>query len=231
MNLSATMCQHALSSELRRQSHCDTAASIRMLAGRGLLGRIPGGAIRRLSQATDCKIEAKVHALGLFIPDLSLLGGKFQPNRMVGGSTGRFVVYCAGSIPVDRANNPTYIGRVGADFDIAEGQAASQLAACGLLAQLKSACPNLEAVTACLKIGVYVNSTPDFTSFPEVADGASELMYDLFGETRGHHARTAVGVASLARGVAVEVDGYFEVMDHTLANNSLFDFPDARSLP
>ena len=130
-----------------------------MLAGRGLLGRIPGGAIRRLSQATDCKIEAKVHALGLFIPDLSLLGGKFQPDRMVGGSTGRFVVYCAGSIPVDRANNPTYIGRVGADFDIAEGQAASQLAACGLLAQLKSACPNLEAVTACLKIGVYVNST------------------------------------------------------------------------
>jgi enamine deaminase RidA (YjgF/YER057c/UK114 family) len=79
-----------------------------------------------------------------------------------------------------------------------------------LLAQMKAALGSLDRVEKIMKLGVFVNSTPAFTDQPKVANGASELMQEVFGEA-GRHARSAVGVAALPLGVAVEVDAIVAV--------------------
>ncbi len=79
-----------------------------------------------------------------------------------------------------------------------------------MLAQLKAAIGDLDRVTRCLKLGVFINAAPDYTQQPEVANGASDLIAAVFGDA-GKHARAAVGVGSLPRGVAVEVDAIFEI--------------------
>ncbi len=86
--------------------------------------------------------------------------------------------------------------------------------ACGLmiLAQLKAALGSLDKVERVVKLGVFVNCTPDFTDQPKVGNGASELMQEVFGEA-GRHARAAVGAPSLPMGVAVEVDAVVKVKD------------------
>ena len=83
---------------------------------------------------------------------------------------------------------------------------------CGvmLLAQIKAALGSLDRVDRIVKLGAFVNSAPDFTDQPKVANGASELMQEVFGEA-GRHARSAVGVAVLPLGVAVEVDAIVAV--------------------
>jgi enamine deaminase RidA (YjgF/YER057c/UK114 family) len=91
------------------------------------------------------------------------------------------------------------------------GQAAAQLCAINILSVLKMACEGeLDRVVRCLKVTVFVNATPDYDKQPEVANGASDLFAAVFGET-GKHARAAVGMGSLPRGVAVEVDAIFEI--------------------
>jgi enamine deaminase RidA (YjgF/YER057c/UK114 family) len=96
-------------------------------------------------------------------------------------------------------------GRLGQDVSLERGGAAAR--ACGLmiLAQLKAAIGSLDRVERIVKLGAFVNSTVDFTDQPKVANGASELMVEVFGDS-GRHARSAVGVPVLPLGAAVEVD-------------------------
>lgn len=103
-------------------------------------------------------------------------------------------------------------GRLGEDMDLEGGQQAAR--ACGLmvLAQVRAALGSLDRVSRIVKLGVFVNSAPGFTDQPKVANGASDLMQQVFGEA-GRHARAAVGVAALPLGVAVEVDAIVEVRD------------------
>ena len=96
-------------------------------------------------------------------------------------------------------------GRLGEDFDLEAGTAAAQRCGIMLLAQIKAALGSLDRVERIVKLGVFVNSTPSFTDQPKVANGASELMQQVFGEP-GRHARSAVGVAALPLGAVVEVD-------------------------
>jgi enamine deaminase RidA (YjgF/YER057c/UK114 family) len=85
------------------------------------------------------------------------------------------------------------------------------LCAINLLAQLKAACGgDLDKVKRCVKLGVFVNAVPGYDKHPEVANGASNLMVDVFGDA-GKHARAAVGAGSLPRNVAVEVEAVFEI--------------------
>ena len=101
--------------------------------------------------------------------------------------------------------------QVGADYDLAQAQQAARVCGLNLIAALRLACGgSLERVSYCLRLGGFVNCTPNFPSIPQVINGASDLMHELFGD-RGHHARTAVGVANLPRGAAVEVDAIFAV--------------------
>jgi enamine deaminase RidA (YjgF/YER057c/UK114 family) len=104
-----------------------------------------------------------------------------------------------------------YVGRVGDDLSLEDGKAAARLCAVNVLAQLKAACGgDLDRVRRCVKLGVFVNAVADFTQHPEVANGASDLVVEVFGDA-GRHARAAVGAGSLPRGVGCEVEAVFEI--------------------
>lgn len=120
-----------------------------------------------------------------------------------------------------------FIGKVGEGevFSIEEGQEATRLCVLGLLSHLRVACHgDLGRVKQCVKLGVFVNCAPSFTQHPLVANGGSDLLVDLFGVEVGSHARSAIGVQSLPRGVAVEVDGVFEIdlEQHVVLNGSWY---------
>jgi enamine deaminase RidA (YjgF/YER057c/UK114 family) len=102
-----------------------------------------------------------------------------------------------------------YLGKVGGNLSIEEGYAASRLCAINILAQIQSLC-GLDSIKHVVKLTGFVNSAPDFTDLPKVLNGASDLMVQAFGD-RGVHARSAIGVATLPFGMAVEVEAIFEL--------------------
>ena len=119
-------------------------------------------------------------------------------------------LYISGQITVWNGD-VRYQGQLGKNVSIDEGYQAARLCGLNLLAQLKSACGgDLDRVTRVIKLGGFVNCSPDFTDHPAVINGASDLMVDVFGDS-GRHARFAVGASSLPFGVAVEIDGTFEI--------------------
>jgi enamine deaminase RidA (YjgF/YER057c/UK114 family) len=145
-----------------------------------------------------------LRALGIALPGPPAPVASYVPFTVQGSQ-----VFISGQIPIlDGALK--YVGKLGADLSLEQGQAAAQLCAINVIAQLRAACGDLDRVSACLKLGVFVNAAPDYTKHPEVANGASDLIAAVFGDT-GRHARAAVGVASLPRGVAVEVDAVFGI--------------------
>lgn len=104
-----------------------------------------------------------------------------------------------------------YVGIVGKEISEADAKLAARLCGLNLIAQLKAACDgDLDRVTRCVKLTAFVNAVPGFANHPEVANGASDLMVEVFGDA-GKHARAAVGAGSLPRNVAVEVDAVFEI--------------------
>jgi enamine deaminase RidA (YjgF/YER057c/UK114 family) len=104
-----------------------------------------------------------------------------------------------------------FIGKLGKEFTVEQGQHAARLCGLNIIAQLQAALGgDLDRVKRCVKLGVFVNSTADFTDQPKVANGVSDLMVELFGDA-GRHARFAVGTNVLPLNVAVEVDAVFEV--------------------
>ena len=149
-------------------------------------------------------IESRLKELGVTLPTPPMPVASYVPCTISGN-----IVFVSGQIPIaDGAIK--YVGKLGVDVPLEAGQAAAQLCAINLLAQLKAAIGDLDRVTRCLKLGVFVNAAPDYTQQPEVANGASDLIAAVFGDA-GKHARAAVGVGSLPRGVAVEVEAIFEI--------------------
>lgn len=149
-------------------------------------------------------IEARLKELGVSLPTPPMPVASYVPVTISGN-----IVFVSGQIPIaDGAIK--YVGKLGVDVPMEAGQAAAQLCAINVLAQLKAAIGDLDRVVKCLKLGVFVNAAPDYTQHPEVANGASDLIAALYGDA-GKHARAAVGVGSLPRGVAVEVEAIFEI--------------------
>jgi enamine deaminase RidA (YjgF/YER057c/UK114 family) len=144
-------------------------------------------------------IEDRLRAKGIELPQAAAPAANYVPFVMEPG-----LLHLSGQIPF-QPDGSLLKGRVGQDVDLAGGQAAARLCAVGILAQIKAALGSLERVTRIVKLGVFVSSTPDFTDQPKVANGASDLMVEAFGEA-GRHARSAVGVAVLPLGVPVEID-------------------------
>jgi enamine deaminase RidA (YjgF/YER057c/UK114 family) len=104
-----------------------------------------------------------------------------------------------------------YVGIVGKELSLEDGKAAARLCAINVLAQLRLAAGgNLDTVKRCVRLGVFVNAVPGFAQQPEVANGASDLIVEVFGDA-GRHSRAAVGAGSLPRNVAVEVEAVFEL--------------------
>lgn len=119
------------------------------------------------------------------------------------------LVFISGQISLGEDGLVT--GKLGDDIDLEDGIKAARTCGVNLIAQLKAACNgDLDRVMRVIKLGGFVNCTPEFTDQPKVINGASDLMVDVFGD-KGRHARAAVGAPCLPLGAAVEVDGIFEV--------------------
>ena len=101
-------------------------------------------------------------------------------------------------------------GRLGENMSLEDGQAAARLCGINLIAQCKAALGDLSRLKQVVKLGGFVNAHPDFEAIPQVINGCSDLMVDVFGDA-GRHARSAVSSPVLPHGVAVEIDGIFEI--------------------
>src|SRR5258708_968748 len=159
----------------------------------------------RERRAMSERIEARLKELGIELPEPSAPVANYVPFTVSGS-----LVFIAGQISQWNGER-RFVGKLGAGIGIADGQEAARLCALNVLAHLRVACGgDLDRVRRCLRLGGFVNCTPDFTEMPQVVNGASDLMVELFGDI-GRHARAAVGVSSLPAGVAVEVEAIFEI--------------------
>jgi enamine deaminase RidA (YjgF/YER057c/UK114 family) len=151
------------------------------------------------------KMDARLKELNIDLPAPPAPVASYVPYVVTGN-----MVFISGQVTM-AADGLKYVGKVGADISLEDGKAAARLCAINVIAQVKAACGgDLDRVKRCVKVGVFVNATPDFTQHPEVANGASDLFQEVFGDA-GKHARAAVGAGSLPRGVAAEVEAVFEI--------------------
>lgn len=149
-------------------------------------------------------IETRLAGLGVILPDAPTPLANYVPFVVVGN-----LVHISGQISQTPAG--LIKGRLGADLDVAAGAEAAKACAIALLAQLKKACGgDLSRVVRAVKLVGFVNSTADFTDQPRVINGASDFMVAALGDA-GRHARSAVSAVSLPFGVAVEIEGIFEI--------------------
>ncbi len=155
-------------------------------------------ASRLPSDSRLMSIDDRLAELGLTLPQPAAPVAAYVPTVQAGG-----LLHVSGQLPF--RDGALMTGRCGEDVDDAFAQEAAERCGIMLLAQIKGALGTLDRVARIVKLGVFVNSTPDFTGQPKIANGASELMQKVFGEA-GKHARSAVGVASLPLGAVVEVD-------------------------
>ncbi len=152
---------------------------------------------------TEAEIEKRLADLGLVLPEPAAPVASYVPVVVAGG-----VAHVSGQLPFVEGKLVT--GRLGEDVSLESGVEAAQACGIMILAQLKAALGSLSRVERIVKLGAFVNSTPDFTDQPKVANGASELMAAVFGDA-GRHARSAVGVPVLPLAAAVEVDAIVAV--------------------
>ena len=151
------------------------------------------------------RIEARLKQLGIELPQPSAPVANYMPFAVSGN-----LVFIAGQ--VSQWNGEfRHIGKLGAGISIEEGRQGARLCALNILAHLRVACGgDLDRVRRILRLGGFVNCTPEFTDMPRVVNGASDLMVEVFGDS-GRHARAAVGMSSLPAGVAVEVEATCEI--------------------
>ena len=151
------------------------------------------------------KAEEKLAALGLELPVAAAPVANYV-GYTVSGKT----AFISGQLPF-KDGKLLVTGRLGAGVTIEDGYAAGRQCGLNILAHLKAACGgDLDRVSRVLRLGGFVNCTPEFTDAPKCVNGASDLMVAVFGDA-GRHARAAVGVASLPAGAAVEVDAIVEL--------------------
>ncbi|MFC3612470.1 RidA family protein [Lutimaribacter marinistellae] len=149
-------------------------------------------------------IEETLAKLGVTLPDAPAPEANYVPFVQVGD-----LVHVSGQISMDE--NGLITGRLGDDMETEAGAAAAKRSAIALLAQVKAACGgDLERLVRVVKLTGFVNSTADFTDQPKVINGASDFLVEVLGD-KGRHARSAVSAASLPLGVAVEIEGIFQV--------------------
>lgn len=151
-------------------------------------------------------IDQRLAELGITLPQPAAPVASYVPAVLTGN-----LLHISGQVSFAE-DGSRITGRLGEDMSLEDGQAAARRCGLMLLAQMKDALGSLDRVSRVVKLGVFVNSSADFTDQPKVANGASDLMAEVFGDA-GRHARAAVGVPALPLGVAVEVDAIVEVRD------------------
>ncbi|MEQ1619665.1 MAG: RidA family protein [Terricaulis sp.] len=150
------------------------------------------------------RIESRLQELSITLPTPPAPVASYVPYVVVGK-----LVFVSGQVSVDSSGGIK--GKLGDEIEVEQGQAAARLCALNVLAQVKAACGgDLDRVKRVVKLGGFVNVTPDFDPIPQVMNGCSDVMVAVFGDA-GRHARSAVGQANLPLNFAVEVDGVFEI--------------------
>ncbi|HJR22403.1 MAG TPA: RidA family protein [Dongiaceae bacterium] len=150
------------------------------------------------------KIAARLTELKIELPKAAAPVANYVPVVITGHQA-----FVSGQVPVLNGEYQ-YKGQLGKDYQVEDGQKAARLCGLNIVAQLQAALGDLDRVKRCVKLNVFVNSASGFTEQPKVANGVSDFMVEVFGDA-GKHARSAVGVAQLPLGVAVEVDATFEI--------------------
>lgn len=146
----------------------------------------------------------RLSELGISLPDAPAPAANYVPSVRLGN-----LLFVSGQI----SNGPDGLitGKLGADLDVAAGAEAARSCALSLLAQVARACDgDIDRLKRVVKLTGFVNSTEDFTDQPKVINGASDALVEILGDA-GRHSRSAVSAASLPLGVAVEIEGIFEV--------------------
>ena len=150
------------------------------------------------------KVEKNLQKLGIELPIAPSPAANYVPYVIVGK-----LLYVSGQISQDK--NGLIIGKLGKDLSVEEGANAAKYCALSLLAQVKAACKgDLDRLVRVIKLTGFVNSVGEFTEQPQVVNGASNILVEILGDS-GKHSRSAVSAASLPLGVAVEIEGIFEI--------------------
>lgn len=151
-------------------------------------------------------LTAKLEQAGIELPHASLPAANYLPAVISGKQ-----LFISGQLPM-KDGKPQFIGKVGKDISLEDAQVCARLCGLNILAHAKLALNgDLGRISRLIRMGVFVNAPDDYTDHPKVANGVSDFMVDLMGDS-GKHARFAVGVSGLPFGVAVEVDATFELV-------------------
>ena len=151
------------------------------------------------------QIDARLAELGITIPEAAAPVANYVGHVVIGN-----MVSVSGQVTIENGQLQ-YIGKLGDSVSLDDGYKAARLCAINIIAQLKAACGgDLDRVKRVVRLGGFVNSTPDFKDQPKVINGASDLMVEVFGD-KGKHSRAAVSAGALPSGVAVEVDCIAEI--------------------
>jgi len=150
------------------------------------------------------KIEARLAELGITLPVTVPPMASYVPSVQAGT-----LLFLSGQVTL-KDGKTEYIGKLGRDFTVEQGYQAARLCGLNIVAQLKAALGELDRVRRIVKLTGFVNGMPDFVEQPQVVNGASDLLAEIFGD-KGKHARSAVGAGSLPRGVACEVEAIVEI--------------------
>ncbi len=149
-------------------------------------------------------VESALKRLGLSLPEAIAPVANYVPYVRTGN-----LLFVSGQISKTAAGE-VVTGKLGVDVDVAGGQKAAELCALNILAQVQAAIGDLDRIVRIVRLNAFVNSAPEFIEQPQVVNGASNLFANVLDE-KGKHSRTAVGVAALPLGVAVEIDAIIEV--------------------
>lgn len=149
-------------------------------------------------------IDTRLAEKGITLPAASVPAANYVPSVRTGN-----LLFISGQIPM-QDGKITHTGKVGETYSVDEGYQAARICALNIVAQAKAALGDLDQVVRVVKLVGFVNGIPSFPDAPKVINGASDLMVEIFDEA-GRHARSAVTVASLPMGVAVEVEAILEI--------------------
>ncbi len=151
-------------------------------------------------------IEDRIKSLGYSVPDAATPVANYVTTVHVKSAR---LVFTSGHVPRN-ADGSFWVGKLGVDISVDEAYKAAQNCVLGILGSLKNELGDLDRVTRVVKLLCLVNSAPDFTDHPLVANGASDLLVEIFGD-KGKHARSAVGLSALPGNVCIEVEMVVEV--------------------
>jgi enamine deaminase RidA (YjgF/YER057c/UK114 family) len=151
------------------------------------------------------EIEARLKTLGIYLPAPGAPAANYVPFVVTGN-----LLFISGQVPMT-PEGVKFVGKLGREFSVEEGQQAARICAINVLGVAKAAVGDLDRIQRMVKVVGFVNGVPDFQDAHKVINGASDLITEVLGDARGKHARSAIGMGSLPLGVAVEVEAIAEI--------------------